>query len=273
MYVLPGFDPTAANSGDIDVGNAEVDGKILLYNKSLCSLKLDFHNGNTDLLHAGEARWWRLDGDTPTIGWTIYSVVALLSVASEVTATLYSAHEEIPGTYPISITLQVNIGNSIALNSTSNGIINDGNANGTIIIEATDSTDTASAVVAYNNGAVLLGNLQGRLGSVQVYAGDNDVNHRNILDGTNGLSIAVGGVTLVLGSLKRIAFFSGACINGKVTVNHGLGVIPDVALVQFNLSSTPVAATIGANQATMTTTQVDVWSNVASNFVGVALKF
>jgi hypothetical protein len=91
--------------------------------------------------------------------------------------------------------------------------------------------------------------------------------------GSGGPQLLSGTLSLLTGSISRISKFSGGSTNGKVTVNHGLGVVPDLVLVNFNLSSTPVAATIGPNYATLTSTTVDIWASVAANFVGVAIKF
>lgn len=80
-------------------------------------------------------------------------------------------------------------------------------------------------------------------------------------------------VTLTGGSFTRISKFTGSSINGKVTVNHNLGATPDLVLVNFNLSSTPVAATIGPDYGSLNGSTVDIWASVGANFTGMAIKF
>lgn len=88
------------------------------------------------------------------------------------------------------------------------------------------------------------------------------------------VTIIGGGLTLPVGSFSKMSTFTGSSAAGKVTVNHNLGDVPDAVFLIFSgLSSTPVATTIGYNSATLTTTQVDVWSSINGvGFIGFAFK-
>jgi hypothetical protein len=153
---IPSFNP--ANSpagGSINLGAADAGARILLYNESFYNIKIDFLNGNQDILHAWEARWWPLDGDTKEVDWTIDSTLTVLSAPiSLVMGSLYDANEELPGTYPISLIRQTNIGNATPLSSSTTAIVNTGNAPGQSIISAQPS-DAASATWSADNSGNL----------------------------------------------------------------------------------------------------------------------
>ena len=160
MRLLPKFDPSAVNTdgttgGRIDVGSADVNAKLLIYNQSPVNIGLDFQNGNQEVIHANEANYFVLDGDTPEIRWFVYSVLNLTgNPISETQLTLYSGSEKITGTYPISISHITNIGNPVAttVTSTQNTLTNDGNATNTQFIEATQVGSTGSNHFADNSG-------------------------------------------------------------------------------------------------------------------------
>lgn len=160
MLPIPSFDPSAsASGGSISVGAADPGAKILFYNESNYNLLLNFQNGNQDMLHAWEARWWPLDGNTPELEWSVDSVLQSLGPPiSKVMGTLYAAGEQLPGTYPVSLIRQTNVGNVInTVGGIASGIQNDTNTAGFEIAEATVQGDNASAVALYNNGHLSLG--------------------------------------------------------------------------------------------------------------------
>lgn len=111
------------------------------------------------------------------------------------------------------------------------------------------------------------------LGSLQSLQ-NNGVNNDGGTIQTNGAgTVTIVTLAVTLGTLTRISKFTGTAINGKVTVSHGLGAVPDVVILIPSLSATPVAVALGYNPATLTSTQVDVWANTGFNFVGLAIKF
>lgn len=91
------------------------------------------------------------------------------------------------------------------------------------------------------------------------------------LDSTGLLTLTK--IALALGSITRISTFTGSTVAGKVTANHGLGATPDFVAAFFTVGSTPSPHLIACNTATLTSTTVDVWSDVGSiGFYGIALK-
>lgn len=154
MRPIPSFDPGSTPAGGtITVGAADAGAKLLLYNESFYNLRIDFLNGKQDTLHAWEARWWPLDGDTKEVEWTIDSTLIVLSAPiSLVMGTLYDAGEELPGTYPFPLIRQANIGNATPLSSSTTAIVNTGNAPETSIISAQPSDASSATWAADNSG-------------------------------------------------------------------------------------------------------------------------
>jgi hypothetical protein len=159
MRILDSFDPASAPNGYMDIGAADPGSKVLFYNLSVVNILLNFDNGNTDILHAGEAKWWTLDGTTATLAWEQYSVLQATAAISEVSGALYGPDETIQGTYPTSLIHQVNVANPNGVNtnvSSTNSIDNEGNPNGTQIIRAVPQGASAPTVTLDNNGNLML---------------------------------------------------------------------------------------------------------------------
>src|SRR5712672_2879905 len=158
MQALPAFDPSLAISGDINVNAADAGCKVLLYNLSIYALELNFEDGQTAILHAGEANWWELNDPTPTLQWTQYSKLNVnpSGVAiSQVTVTLYRQDETIEGTYPIFSSYQLLIGNTVnTIMGGSTTLQNDNNISGTQVYESQVSGSPGSNVIMQNQGLV-----------------------------------------------------------------------------------------------------------------------
>lgn len=75
-----------------------------------------------------------------------------------------------------------------------------------------------------------------------------------------------------LGSIQKISKFSGTATTTATAFNHGLGVVPDMVLLQLTIASS-TAHGVYYNPATMTTTQVTIQSDGTNTFVGLAIKF
>ncbi len=81
-------------------------------------------------------------------------------------------------------------------------------------------------------------------------------------------------LNLLKGTIKRIVKFTGITVAGVVHVNPAMGQTPDLVFVTFNVNSTPGPHTIAPNYATLSATNIDVWSDIAGvPFVGVAIGF
>src|SRR6266700_102829 len=219
MQVIPSFDPAATTSGQISVSAPNAGSKILLYNLSLVTIQLNFDNGSTALLHAGEANYWTLDGTVPQIEWTQYNVLnSVQSPSSVVTGVIYGPNERVEGTYPMSLVYSTNIGNPTGVNTNvagSNQVTNDGNAPGTIFIESTPAGDPASAVTLTNDGILIIGNATDAGGAVHtafyedagnsmyIRAGAADVINFQDHALTNQAEVSPNGIQIASGKLGK----------------------------------------------------------------------
>lgn len=157
MQIIPQFDPgnTALypdGNGVIDVGAADAGSKALFYNESPFNINLDFYNGNQGLLHAWEARYWSLDGDTKQIGWSLATSLNVVNPPiSVVMGELYGPHERLEGTYPVALIRQ--IGGQQAIVSGSSTLVNTNSPiNTTDIIQISPAGDAGSVTTLDNMG-------------------------------------------------------------------------------------------------------------------------
>lgn len=163
MQRLPNIHPNDTSlypnaNGTFNVGAADAGAKILLYNQTPLNLQLDFFNGATDTLHAWEANFWVLDGDTKEIGWSID--IDSLNVAQPpietIFLTLYGAHEKIPGTYPVALINQISIGNPGGTPSNVTSLQNTGNPAGTNVVSVGSTGASGNTWTVSNDGLVTM---------------------------------------------------------------------------------------------------------------------
>lgn len=164
MIKIPAFNPGDTTkypngNGLINVGAADEGCKMLLYNESPYNIDIDFLNGNISTLHAWEARYWTLDGDTKQVEWAINTTLAFSAPPiSQVMGELYRADEKIEGTYPFGLVRQTGVGNVVSTNMGTNQVVNDGNPVVSTVIEATQSGNTGgSNLFAGNDGSFYYG--------------------------------------------------------------------------------------------------------------------
>lgn len=216
MLPIPPFDPRnlalyPQGMGKIDVGAADAGSKLLLYNLSPANMQIDFLNGNISLLHAGEVRYWTLDGDTRQVEWKIISVLNITNPPiSELNGELYRPDEKIEGQFPFSLLHQISVGNPGGLATTSSGttIVNDGNAAGVSIIETTVSGQSASSVSLTNDALMRL--------AVIVAGTLIQVLKTNITDPVLQLG-AAGKLVEVLGNLKVAGVLNAVLPGSSIT--------------------------------------------------------
>lgn len=234
---------------------------------------------------------------------------------SQVIVEAFDQGEAITGTFPAPLVRQTNIGNASTVLSAATSIQNDGQVVGSSVIEATVSGDSASAVSLTNDGHLALGTLAhpgsvsfdngkifsdgvGRMSFVQrIFANliqtltGNDltlgvetghriafqVNNTNVatINADGSFQMVSGPVEFITGSLRRISSFSGTANTSFANYNHGLGIIPDIVLIQFVGSTAGDSATFSYNPATMTNAIVAITCNDATprSFVALAIKF
>lgn len=157
MRRIPTFDPSVATTKPyISIGSPGTGSKILLYNESPYNLDLDFYNGDASVLHAWEARYWLLDGETPQIGWSIDTSLNVTNPPiSAVMGELYNPNEQIQGSYPMALIRQASVGNPGGLQTTvssATSIINDNNPVSTQMIESTAVGQSGSCTKINNDG-------------------------------------------------------------------------------------------------------------------------
>jgi hypothetical protein len=161
MLQLPSVSPSdtslyPSGAGSFDVGAANSGSKILFYNESPLNIDLDFLNGSTDVLHAWEANWWLLDGDTKQIEWQIdpNSLNMVDPPLSVVFMTLYNPGEFMSGQYPVALVRQTNQGNPQAGGGGTVGssLINTANAPATNVVTVDSTGATGSTWTVTNDG-------------------------------------------------------------------------------------------------------------------------
>lgn len=259
MRFVGSFDPSASANGQMSVGTIDPNCKVLLYNLSIVSIILSFEDGSTDILHAGEAKYWTLGAPTPTLNWKQYAVLnAQPGPLSTVTITVYESYEDVEGTYPMSLIYILNLGNSVPLTTSATSITNSGNAAGTDVLTAQVTGDGSNAVVLTNDAHLTLGDATypGHLSSDNVNASTISANTLNIATVNSGTenvttvnvntvnagttnssfvntnTITVNTVlNLLKGSIKRIGKATGS---NTQTITHNWGVQADAVLAYYN---------------------------------------
>jgi hypothetical protein len=171
-------------------------------------------------------------------------------------------------------------------------VVNDGNINGTSVIEATPFGSVSSELTVDNNGNAYFNGLVEVHGSIKanlvtaetgndigfhVGAGQKVVSTINGVDTfdvtSNGANLITGNLTLPHGAISAINFFTGTSVNGAATATHNLGVVPDGVILTFNLTVNPGAGhTLAVDMTTATATTITVRAEVAANFIGIAYK-
>lgn len=115
--IIEAIDPSNAPSGIIASGLVNACGTIVLHNESPYNLILRFADGSEDRLAA-----WTIDIFEPRIPTPqiMYRYSELLNSAdapsSLVYGVMYEPGERVPGTYPVSLQRQTNIGNALITN-------------------------------------------------------------------------------------------------------------------------------------------------------------
>jgi hypothetical protein len=237
MQRLPDVNPTdpmyltnGTYMGVFAVGAADENSKILFYNESPLNLDLDFYNGATDKLHAWEAKYWTLDGDTKQIGWQISANTLNVTTPpiNVVTLTLYGPNESVSGQYPIQLQRQVNNGNIGGITTSTTSIVNDANPAGTVFVEGRISGAPSSDYSLTVDGIETLlkilfrgsanvpsittdgaGNLQCYYNSTLIFT----VTANGILFNTGSLGFSADGDTLTTSGTNTRVKASGAVIN------------------------------------------------------------
>jgi len=109
------------------------------------------------------------------------------------------------------------------------------------------------------------------LNNIETFLAGYSDSHISV-DGNGKLTVV--NVALAVGGISRIKTFGPvACINGKTTVAHGLGVTPDWIGITILAAASGSTASAGYDSSTVTSTNVDIWGNGLFNVFCIAVKF
>ena len=219
--------------GTFDIGAANEGSKILMYNETPLNLQLDFLNGSTDTLHAWEANFWPLDGDTKQVQWQIDADSLNVSTPpiNAVFLTLYGSNEPIHGQYPMALVRQASVGNAGGIATSSvQTLSNENNPPTPILIIDIGNTSHTQLITIYNDGSFSY--------SVNI----SGTNH-TLMQGSiaNLLQLGMlGDLTQILGNLKVAGTFESvgtathdgaATVTGVLTATAAAGSIVSQANV------------------------------------------
>lgn len=287
MQVVQQFDPTLSTEDKFSVPQSSATGTMVIWNESNVGLTISFQNGYSTYVPAWVANAYKVPVPNVEIVWAqtnvLNSVAAPLQI---VTIEMYDDGEQLPAAFPVALSRQINLGNSVPLGTSATSIQNDGNPGGTPIVEATVNGDVASAVQLSNDGVLVLGddahrgNIVLNRQGVQISLGPNIFGNLSLAGGglditasgtqlnntlTAGYVSVVNELFLATGKISGISKFTGS---GNGTVNHGLGAVPDIIFF-VGLTATPASFSYtGANA-----TAVTVHTSAAVAWAALAIKF
>jgi hypothetical protein len=268
MRYIGTFDPTSVGNGYINVGSANVGDKVLLTNLSAVNIQLNFEDGHTDVLHAGQANYWILEDITPQIVWTQKSVLNVVATPKECDVVLYDANETISGTYPVSLIYFTIVANPLGVNTnvsgTASALINDGQPVGTQYIESTPTGQTQSSFTLTNDGLMALKTLVGASYKNQIQT--SNTGNSPIL-GNSGTTSEVAGNLLVDGTLNVTGTSTLGVVNSGVTSTTNLSASGTLQVTGTSTLGTTNATNLSASgtlQVTGTSTLGVVNSGVTS---------
>lgn len=148
--------------------------------------------------------------------------------------------------------------------STATNLINTGNPSPTPIVTAAPTGDGATATLINNNGTETLGDALHAGKLVMAGAGNPAID-------LSAASI-VQAIKFIVGSVTRWSMFSGTATTVATAFAHGLGVKPDIILMQLTIVSS-TAHGVYYNPAIMDATNVNIQSDGTNTFVALAIKF
>ena len=157
MQIVQIFDPGTQTGDTFSIPQSSASGKFVIWNESNINLQIALQNGHSAYVPAWTAvKFCGYTGNV-NVTWQQQTVLQATSAPiSQVVVVAYESQED-PGTFPMALTRQSNVGNAIVNVSTATALVNDGNAAPQTIVEATVSGDAQSAVKLTNNGVLTLG--------------------------------------------------------------------------------------------------------------------
>lgn len=174
--VITTYDPSSASTGTFQAtlpGGGNQGGKISLWNESNIGQYIQWNDGgrtHKDYLPPWTAILINIcQTSNLTFTWTQALILSSTNPpASQVIVVQYMPYENISNAFPIPITRQANIGNSLAINGTVNAAIQ-GTVNASIA-GTVNASIQGTANVAVASGVINVGNVVSGAGSPQGYS-------------------------------------------------------------------------------------------------------
>ncbi len=114
MNVVAQFDPATLTSDMFTVPASSANGHMVIYNESNISLQIKFQNGDTAYVPAWMAMLYPTPPGTVNVTWEQHTVLNSSSPPlSMVIVEIYRQGEYLPGTFPLTLVRQANVGNSV----------------------------------------------------------------------------------------------------------------------------------------------------------------
>jgi hypothetical protein len=280
--IVSQFDPSTLTEDTFMAPQSAGSGALVFWNESNHRLQISFQDGTNLYVPAWFHRSKCGEIGQVNIKWDILSTLAAnFPPISEVVVEAYNHGESFPADGPIS-ERSTNIGNAVGLATSSTSIANDGNVAGTSIVEATVAGDVPSTIMWTNDGKLTNGDAAHpgfvKFDNSQIVSdGSGNLTAHgltavNFLVAQNTATVN-NGLIFPVGSLSRVAAHKNiATVNGKVTVTHGLGVVPDFVFLTSRNNNTTLFL-FGYDPATLSATTIDIWSNGLGGCDLFVLKF
>lgn len=275
MITLPVETVAAGGYVDVGAGTSRTAATIVLYNESPNLVMVQWGASSMWLpAWTGDRFDMALDagynGNFRLVGQSISTATGAPS--SVVMGNVYAAGEHIPGTFPVALVRQTNLGNSVPVSTSTNQVINDGNAAGTQVLEATPTGAGGSQAIITNQGAATLGGGNVTLDTAGNLAGLASLSS----DGGAVVSNGSGSLTAVAFNGRIHGVFGNSAWNGQSfpggtgsgTFSHSLGTTPTWA--------GPICTTTNSSQTqgfdTLTATTLHVTSGAGFSWLAMLIK-
>jgi hypothetical protein len=294
------LDPTG--KGIITTNGHNPGEQLVLYNSSLTCFKIVFLDKTEDVMPPCWARSYKKPGSMGNLTYVPIFTLSLLTGAQPISTcygTLYESFEHVDD-LNVPLSYVTNVGNTGGIPVSTSSIANDGNAAGTVFLEATPSGGGSSTVTIDNSGNVVCQDLLIKGGKIgDAASGDildasattdtylktraSGTIHFQVPGGTNVCSINDsaspgtangnnGGLTV-----DKVFFFLGAIksINGDIniacgsgtTISHGLGGTPGFLSCMMNIAQ-PGSGTNGLGSVGSTTFRATIGAGSALAWIG-----
>jgi hypothetical protein len=114
MNVVAVFNPAILTSDIFTVPSSAANGRMVIYNESNISLTLTWQNGDTAYVPAWMAMLYPTPGGNVNVTWAQHTILNSSNPPlSEVIVEIYAQGEFVPGTFPLTLSRQSNVGNSV----------------------------------------------------------------------------------------------------------------------------------------------------------------